>query len=506
MDEKKRTKRNLWFYPLGTVGRDIIYQLFANYLLTFVMFTRDLTAAQLAAITAIMVAARIFDALNDPLMGNIIERTRTRWGKFKPWLVIGILSTSFVVIFLFNNTLQGWPFVIAFGVCYFLYSITYTMHDISYWGMVPALSEDADTRNQFTSRASLFAGLGVMASVVLIPMFSAGSKALGGSARSAYGIIAIIASILAPLFLAFTIFGVRENRSYESEPAPKVSFKKIISVFAKNDQLKWIAIIFILQQIGNGIVMGGIGSMYIYFDFGYEGSNYGLFSAIGMMATGVLMILYPVISRKMNRKPLLRLMMILGIIGYALMLFPGLFMEASSLKFWLLTIGYMLSNAGQYCFYLVMMISIFNTVEYNELKFGTRDEAIITSLRPFITKLASALIVVITTVTYLIFGVNGVTNSIDDIESKYSAIETTSDEEAAALSEQKAAEIDAEIALVDHSATVGLLFTMTVLPCILMMASYFLYAGKYKLDEAEYERIRKELEARKASDGAASEA
>ena len=112
----KTTKRNLWCFPLGTIGRDMVYALVANFLLTYIMFTRTLTKAQLAAITAIMVAARIFDALNDPIMGNIIERTRTKWGKFKPWLIAGALSTTLVIVFLFNVRLQGWPFIIAFGI------------------------------------------------------------------------------------------------------------------------------------------------------------------------------------------------------------------------------------------------------------------------------------------------------------------------------------------------------------------------------------------------------
>ena len=150
MNEEQISKRNLIMFPLGTVGRDMMYNLVTSYLLTFVLFTHKLTAAQLSAITAIMVAARIFDALNDPVMGNIIERTRTRWGKFKPWLVIGILTTSAVIYLAFNVKLQGWAFVWFFGFIYFMYSITYTMHDIAYWGMVPALSSDADTRNKYT--------------------------------------------------------------------------------------------------------------------------------------------------------------------------------------------------------------------------------------------------------------------------------------------------------------------------------------------------------------------
>ena len=176
-------KKNLIMFPLGTIGRDMVYNLVTSYLLTYVLFTRALTAAQLAAISAIMVGARVFDALNDPIMGNIIERTRTRWGKFKPWLVIGIVTTSVVVYLFFNTKLQGWSFVWFFGVMYFMYSITYTMHDISYWGMVPALSSDANARNQFTSRATLFAGIGGALAGMLIPIFTTGKNAIGGRLR-----------------------------------------------------------------------------------------------------------------------------------------------------------------------------------------------------------------------------------------------------------------------------------------------------------------------------------
>ena len=175
-------KRNLWMFPLGTVGRDMIYNLFTNFIFTYILFTRNLTAAQLGAVTAIMVGARVFDALNDPVMGNIIERTRSRYGKFKPWLVIGILSTSVVVYLAFNTSLQGWSFIVFFGVIYFLYSITYTMHDISYWGMVSALSSDPHVRNSLTSRTNLFAGIGGVIASILIPMLTTGSGTLGGSA------------------------------------------------------------------------------------------------------------------------------------------------------------------------------------------------------------------------------------------------------------------------------------------------------------------------------------
>ena len=488
MEDLKLRKKNLIMFPLGTVGRDMVYYLFTSCIMTFVLFTRSLTNSQFAAITAIVVAARIFDALNDPIMGNIIERTRTRWGKFKPWLVIGILSTSVVVYLAFNTDLQGWSFVWFFGIIYFMYSITYTMHDISYWGMVPALSSDANARNQFTARATLFAGIGGTVASVLIPIFTVGDMAIGGSTTTAYGIIALIVCILAPLFLCFTIFGVREKREYTD--APPVSFKKIWRTITGNDQLLWISLIFLLQQIGNGFIVGGIGSTYIYFDFGYEGGLFSLFSIVGMSVTAFLMIFYPAISRKIKRKKLMGILAAISLVGYAVMLAAGLFLPSDMTKFWAVVVGYMLSNFGQYGYYLIMMISIINTVEYNEYRTGERDEAIIASLRPFLTKLASALIVLITNASYIIFGVTGYTNRISDFENQCARKLITESE--------KISSISGVISGIEPGKTLALLLCMVVIPCALMLVSYVLYKKYYKLDEDEYARICSELEARKA--------
>ena len=487
MDDLKTRKKNLIMFPLGTVGRDMVYFLFTSCIMTFVLFTRDLTNAQFGAITAIVVAARIFDVLNDPIMGNIIERTRTRWGKFKPWLVIGIISTSVVVYLAFNTDLQGWSFVWFFGVIYFLYSIAYTMHDISYWGMVPALSSDANARNQFASRATLFAGIGGTLASVLIPMFTIGDKAIGGSTTTAYGVISLIICIIAPLFLCFTIFGVREKREYND--APPVSLKKIWTTIIGNDQLLWISLIFLLQQIGNGLIVGGIGSTYIYFDFGYNGGLFSLFTIVGMSVTAFLMIFYPAISRKLPRKKFMSVLLAISLVGYALMLIAGLAMPAEMPKFWVITVGYMLSNFGQYGFYLVMMISIINTVEYNEYKSGDRDEAIIASLRPFLTKMSSALIVLITNVAYMIFGVTKYTNKISDLENACARNLITE--------QDKISSIGSVINGIEPGKPLALLICMVVIPCVLMLLSYILYKNHYKLDEEEYNRICLELEARK---------
>ena len=489
MDEQKLKKRNMIMYPLGTVGRDMVYCLVTNFLLTYILFTKGLTSAQLGAVTAIMVAARVFDALNDPVMGNIIENTRSRWGKFKPWLLVGMVLTSFVVYMVFSTKLKGWSFIALFGVFYFSFSIAYTMHDISYWGMVPALGSDAGTRDQLTSKATLCAGIGGTLASILIPMLTTGKNTIGGNASTAYSVIALAIGIVAPLFICFTLFGVREHREDTPRKPFSLGLGKVISTIRGNDQLMWISLIFLIQQIGNGLVVGGIGSTYIYLTYGYSGGLYSSFSTIGVVATAFLMIFYPAISRKIHRKKLMSILMVMSTLGYVVMLVSGFLMNGSGLRFGALTLGNMMSNFGQYGFYLVMMISIINTVEYNEYKHGTREEAIIASIRPFFTKMGSALIVVITSVSYMAFGVTNYTNQISELESAAASGLITEAE--------KLVSIENVIAGIQGNHSGGLLLCMVVIPFVMMLASYLLYRKHYILDEEEYDRICKVIAERK---------
>lgn len=497
MDEKKTVKRNLWMYPLGTVGRDMVYQLFNSFIMTYILLTKlsddtKAAAAQLSVIAVIMIASRIFDAINDPIMGFIIEKTKTKWGKFKPWLVIGMIATAGVIIAMFNIRLTGWAFIPWFAVLYFLYSIAYTMHDISYWGMVPALSSDANARNQFTSRATLFAGVGFLAASTLIPIFTSGSSAIAKTAQDSYGIISIAIVLISLVFICFTIFGVKEDPNViaaDTAPKKRRTLKETIKVIFSNKPLLWVSIAFIIQQIGNGLIAEGMGSTYIYLTYGYQGGKYSIFSTIGVAATAILMVTYPMICKKISRKKLMGIMLLTAAVGSVLMLLTGFVLPGSDISYWIMVVGYMLSNFGQYGFYLVMMVSIMNTVEYNEYTSGDRDEALISSVRPFATKLAAAVIAGISSLSFIMFGVSEHTNKITELERQAVQLGWTD-----AFKEEQ---ISNYINGIDKSGNMGLLLVMVILPFVLLAISYFIYKKKYTLDEEEYERICNELKDRK---------
>ncbi len=202
------------------------------------------------------------------------------------------------------------------------------------------------------------------------------------------------------------------------------------------------------------------------------------------------MIFYPAISRKFSRKTFLRALLYVAALGCLLMIVSGLAMPANMVAFWTLTIGYMLLAFGLYGYHLVLMISIFNTVEYNELKKGSRREGIITSIRPFITKLACALVVVITSLCYLIFRVTDFTNKIAGFEQAANQNLITT--------EMKNAQIAEVIRNVGKGQSVGMLLFMVFVPLVLLLISYFLYVRFYKLDEEEYAKIVARLEGQKS--------
>lgn len=491
VQEDGLSRRNLWAYPAGTIGRDMAFCMFNNYLLTYVLFTKTLSAAQFAAISAIMVAARVFDAFNDPVMGNIIEATRTRWGKFKPWIAVGCALSILVFITSFSTTLQGWQYVAAFGALYFAYSITYTMNDIAYWGMAPSLARRADDRNRLTSRTVLFAGVGQFLGGIVVPTFTAGSLVIGGNAVTAYrAVVWMVCGLFAATQL-ITLLAVREPPRGAEPPAEKVSLKKTVSVIARNDQLVWCAVIFLIFSVAQTLMGAGLSVTYLYFEFGYNGLLLSIFSILGNVAGAVLMLVFAGLSNRYTRAQLVRAGAFTAAGGYLCILLFGLLIPRGLwlFKFVMLTVSNLFAFLGQTLIYLILIICIANTIEYNEWKTGRREEGIVFSVRPFITKFAGALVQGMVLVIYLAVGVRSVTNRISDLENAAS--------QGAISAAEKAAQIEGVLQSVPGGQSAALLACMTLIPAALLVISYVIYRKKYTITEEAYERMTREIAARR---------
>ena len=460
------SKRNLWAYTLGSIGRDTASMLYSAYLLTFVLYTKSLTDAQFSAISMAMIAIMIFDGLNDPLMGNIIEVTRTKWGKFKPWTAVGMAGSALVYFISFNNGKEGWDYVALHIAMYFAYSIVFTMNDISYWGMLPSLASGKQDRDLLTSRTILFAGIGQGIAGIVVPTFTAGELTIGGSAVRAY---AVIAALFCALFVGMqmiTLLGVKEKPLPPRGGAAigKVSLKTIWRTIRNNDQLLWCIAIYLCFTIGSNLITGVLGTNYIFFEFGYNGLLVTVFSALGAGAAALVMMFFTPISKRFTRDRLMKLAMLCVAGGSAFMLLAGLLVPSgAAFKFVLLMIGNLFAFTGQNIFYLVIMVCIANTIEYNEWKTGARAEGIIYSLRPLLTKIGHAVIQGAVLVIFLMIGVKDFTNQIADLENRSS--------KGLIDAAQKTAGIKAVLAGIPPGKSAALLACITVLPTLLALAA-----------------------------------
>ena len=501
---KKPFTKNMLMFSLGTIGRDFLYFLFNSFLMTFILFTKTIDNKMLMVVGAIIAVARIFDAMNDPIMGGIVENTRTKWGKYKPWQLLGAVLTGAVIISVFCVKLDGWSYIGFLAFAYLMFSITFTMNDISYWGMLPSLTSDEHERNKLTSCAQLLASAGVGLASLLIPLFTTGSLAKWG-APTGYKVIGIISAVLMVLFQLFTILGVKEKPLPPIKPdkSDRLTLKKMFQTIAKNDQLLWCALIMLIFSIGTGVVGGGLLTMYVYFEFGYEG-GYTLLIGLGYGIISTLFTAtYPWLSKKFGRNKILYSAGIATIFGFALMLIFALAIPTGApkssewfAKFILIALAYTIIGYGA-GFYMIMVINMANTVEYNEWKYGQRNESLIFSLRPFTAKLSSALTQALVIGVYAVASITTYTNAISNIENEASKNLITNK-----VKMEKITEIINKVSLQDRQILVS---CMCIIPIVFMIVALILYKKKCTLSETRLAEMVRETEARKLALAGATE-
>ncbi len=487
LKNKDYFRRNKWVYSLGGVGRDLAYSLYTYFLLTFILYTKDVTDGEFATISIIMIICRIWDGINDPIMGGIIENTRSKFGKFKPWIIIGAVTNATVLILIYTLPLKGTAFVIAFAFLYLLWDITYTMNDISYWSMLPSLTSEPRQRDVITSMSNLFAGLGTILANGLVPVLTVGSMAIGNSAVTGYRVVAIVIGLTFIGCQAFVCAGVKEKPlSEKNSKEEKIGFRQMIKIILNNKQVLWTSLILLFVNL-SGALLTAFGTNYIYLSYGYEGTNTTLFVIAYGAASGLSFVIYPILTKKLRRNQIIKLSFGLTILGYIAFMLSGTFMENKTVSFYLLCAEALFIGIGYSLFYLIAAIFLSNTIEYNELMTGERNEALIFSVRPFMAKLSSSLQQVIIMVVYLAIGLTDITNKISQAEN-------------AAISnpdlwtvDYKADYISGVLSEASDGMTFALRAVMAVLPIIFMGIGYIITMKKYKIDEDEYQRILSEL-------------
>ena len=478
MGEKLDT-RTKWSYCIGATGRDMAYALVSMFLLTYIQYTMKLTVAQYATISAIMVVCLLWDAINDPMMGIIVENSHFKIGKFKPWILLGVILNCIVIVCLFTVRPEGWGFVAFFGVGYLLWGMTYTMNDIAYWGMLPSLTSNPAERNTLVTIQGIFICIGQFSVAGLLP------DMVAGNAVMAYRVASIV---IASCFLAFqllTFFGVKERP--ENDEKETLSLKDMFKIFLRNDQLIAIGVACLLFQVGNGLLIM-IGMNFFYFEFGYAIGGNLVFWFTVMYGLGTLAseASFAFLSSKFTRMQIITASTGLTILGYLMFLSVGYVLPKNMIL--LNVIGFIIFFA-QGAFNMTMIVMLNNTIEYDEVRFNERHDSIISAVRSFATKLASAIDQGVMALILIISGIYTISQNISDLEIKAGTGEMTS--------EEVLSKAEGYIQLATSGQRFTLRMGIVLVPVIAIGIAYFIIRKKYIIDEKKYDELVSELKARK---------
>ena len=462
MEKGKLSLKSKISYGLGAVGKDMVYMLSASYVL---YYFQDVLGVSAVAMGVILLAARIFDAFNDPIMGVIVARTKTRWGKFRPWLMIGTLTNAVILFLMFScpPSLDAGGLVAYAAVTYILWGVTYTMMDIPYWSMIPAFTEGGREREGLTTLARSCAGVGsalITVATVMAVQFL-GSAFGGGNAKEieiiGFKWFSLIVAVIFVVFTILTCVNVKEKSTTQMEA---VSVKQMFKALLKNDQA--LAIVVSIVLINCSIYITS--NLVIYFfkyDFGGTDwfGSYTLFNIFGgAMQILSMMLFYPILRNgaKLSNTRIFYICLGMSIAGYVVLLALA-FLGMGNVFILFIPAFFIFSASG--LLNILTTVFLANTVDYGELKNGSRDESVIFSMQTFVVKLASGIAAFIASICL----------SINHLQSG------TEVSEADKL-------VDWSLA-VSASARTGLRMTMTVIPIVGLLAAMIWFKKRYLLSD-----------------------
>ena len=381
---KEKTSPKLAFcYSLGEVGCQMSWYMINNYLM---LFYTDVVGLAAGAISMIMLIARIWDAINDPMMGNIADRTHTKWGKFRPYLYMAPPVLAIFNILTFTAfPVQGTAKVILCLLTYVGAGMAYTACSISYQALQNVIAIDSQVRmNLATARGIGSSVIGIILSACAMPMILHFSGAEVANAHGYFVTTVILSLIMIPVFW---ICGAGCKETYAEQlhanaQGEKLGFIGSLKEIVKNDQLLMVVLATILGTI---CVSGRMGLLTYYII--YVVGDYTVIATVFTTMTVAQLIgnfFIPLGTKTFTKKWYLIILNIIMCIGFLLM-----FINPTDNKPYLLGVSFicgLCNSSSSVCFGLVS-----DSIEYGDWKLGRRQEGIAASMLSFGVKLSTAI-------------------------------------------------------------------------------------------------------------------
>ena len=396
MEKSKGQMKSRLSYAAGAFGNDVFYATLSTYFIMFVtthLFnTGDpkQNSHYVLLITNIIAILRILEVFIDPLIGNMIDNTNTKYGKFKPWVVGGGIISSITLLLLFTdlgglNKTNPFLYLVLFGIIYLIMDVFYSIKDIGFWSMLPALSLDSHEREKMATFARIGSTIGaniVGVAIMPIVLFFSMTNSSGSGDKSGWFWFAFIVALIGVITSIAVGIGTREVESKLRDNNEKTSLKQVFKVLGKNDQLMWLSLGYWFYGLGIN-TLNALQLYYFTFILGDSGKYsilYGLNTVVGLVSVS----LFPSLAGKFNRKRLFYgcIAVMLGGIG--------IFSIAGTSLPMILTAAELFFIPQPLVFRVILMI-ISDSVEYGQWKLGHRDESLTLSVRPLVDKLGGAM-------------------------------------------------------------------------------------------------------------------
>ena len=439
------TNKELGGYLVGMFGQNLIYNIIATGLYFYFQNVICLPAMALGWIFAI---ARVWDAINDPMMGTIVDKTRSKWGKCRPYLIIfpGIICVITIITFLNGNyatadsTSQKVLIIAWAAISYIAWGMCYTVGDIPLWGITSLMTEDEGDRSKILGLARISAGVGGIGVLVVQIAQAVGSvfvSKLDPNAvnyddlvqkanQKGFIVTVIIMTVIASIFFEFAGVCTRE-RVQQSEK--KYGFIDNFKIMFRNKPFRQILISGILRspiQLLMIVAMtlvtyyyanGNIMNILVYNEDGsLAGVNFKILIGLGCVAIGlfvgqfVAMGITPVLIKKIEKKSLYNFFSIAGAVPFALIF---VFYKVSggdlTTTFWSIIVGVcmLFGSASFGGINVLQSVMIADCVDYEEYTNGVRTDGVFFSGQSFITKLSAGIATIISSVVYSAVGYSG---------------------------------------------------------------------------------------------------
>ena len=369
--------REMFGHAIAGFGQNLIFGLWSSYMMVFYTDIFGITAG---AASIIMLFTRIWDGINDPMMGTIADHTRTKWGRYRPWL---LFMSPVIVIFLVLNfsspDLSPTLKVVYAAITYVMMSMAFTAVDVPFWTMPAAMSSDVQKRSKIISFSRMSTTLATtVLGVIAIPLINAlgnGDKAKG------YMLTALVVGVIGAMFYLIGFANIREH--VQPVPNQKITLKSSVKAITQNKPLLLLLCCGLLGNIGTMLKQG----MVIYYVKNCVGSEslIPIFSLLFVPGMFLGLVIAPMFTKKFDSKTVFIGSRVFGIIVDVVFFFAGF--ENIPLVMFL----YALTSIPLGMSSVVSATMLTNTIEYAEWKFGNRQEGLISSTQTLTAKIGMAL-------------------------------------------------------------------------------------------------------------------